>query len=170
MNSAEFFEQMDNAVVMVILILALCCYTLLIELTLFRRCSREWYLRVRFWSNSVRAMISALPLIGLLGTIVGLLDAFDAMALGREYDHQQLVSRGIVDAMFTDAELDACAGWGHLSWRQAVELADAAGVKQLVLFHHHPLHDDAFMDAIAREAGQMRDGVIAARENLTLEV
>jgi phosphoribosyl 1,2-cyclic phosphodiesterase len=76
----------------------------------------------------------------------------------------------IVDSMFTDAELKACAGWGHQSWRQAVELANAAEVGTLVLFHHHPMHDDAFMDAIAREAQAMRTDVIVARENLTLEV
>jgi phosphoribosyl 1,2-cyclic phosphodiesterase len=76
----------------------------------------------------------------------------------------------IADSMFTDAELSACAGWGHQSWRQAIELADAAEVRTLVLFHHHPMHDDTFMDAVAREARAMRPDVIVARENLTLEV
>lgn len=76
----------------------------------------------------------------------------------------------IVDSMFTDDELNACAGWGHQSWRQSVELANAAEAGKLVLFHHHPIHDDAFMDAVAREAGALRPDVFVAREHMTLEV
>lgn len=97
----------------------------------------------------------------------------EALPDGPDPDHVE-VARGadllIVDAMFTDEELRACAGWGHQSWRQAIELADAAEVRTLVLFHHHPMHDDTFMDAVAREARAMRPDVIVARENLTLEV
>ncbi len=84
------------------------------------------------------------------------------------------VARGadilIVDSMFTDEELNACAGWGHQSWRQSVELADAAGAQKLVLFHHHPMHDDAFMDTVAREASALRRDVVVAHENMMLEV
>jgi len=49
-----------------------------------------------------------------------------------------------------------------------VRLADAAGVKTLVLFHHDPGHDDDFMDQIAAEAAAVRPGTIVAQEGLVL--
>jgi len=74
----------------------------------------------------------------------------------------------IVDSMFTDDELSACEGWGHTSWRQCVKLADLAGAETLILFHHHPMHDDVFMDQIADEAAAARPGTLVARENMVL--
>jgi len=47
-------------------------------------------------------------------------------------------------------------------------LCDAAGVKQLVLFHHDPGHDDAAMDAIGRDALAVRPGTIVASEGMTI--
>jgi phosphoribosyl 1,2-cyclic phosphodiesterase len=76
----------------------------------------------------------------------------------------------IVDAMFTDEELALCVGWGHSSWRQAVELAERAKVGTLVLFHHHPMHDDEAMDAILAQAKALRPGTLAAHEHLTLDL
>jgi ribonuclease BN (tRNA processing enzyme) len=55
-----------------------------------------------------------------------------------------------------------------------VELAAEAGVKQLVLFHHRPEHDDSTIDAIvgsAQEDAAKMDHkvqVIAASEGLQL--
>ena len=51
-----------------------------------------------------------------------------------------------------------------------MRLADAAKVKQLVLFHHDPSHDDDFMDKVVAEANKLRPGTIAAREVLELSV
>ncbi|VAW10966.1 hypothetical protein MNBD_ALPHA09-1025 [hydrothermal vent metagenome] len=74
----------------------------------------------------------------------------------------------ILDTMFTDAELNSCQGWGHSSWRQGIDLADAADVKTLYLFHHHPLHDDTAMDRIAADAAETRPGTMVAREGETI--
>ena len=76
----------------------------------------------------------------------------------------------ILDATYTDEELPLHAGWGHSSWQQGIRLANAAGAKQLCLFHHDPDHDDAFMDAIAAAAGASRPGTIVAREGLHLDL
>jgi len=38
----------------------------------------------------------------------------------------------------------------------------------VVLFHHEPVHDDAKMDSIAKEAAERRPGTVVAREGLTL--
>ena len=64
----------------------------------------------------------------------------------------------IYDASYTEAEYRTRVGWGHSTWEAGVRLADAAAVRQLVLFHHDPSHDDAAMDAIAEAAAQRRPG------------
>ena len=57
----------------------------------------------------------------------------------------------IHDAMFTDAEYERVVGWGHSTAEQAVELAAAAGVKRLALFHHAPDRaDSALIDIVSR--------------------
>jgi ribonuclease BN (tRNA processing enzyme) len=76
----------------------------------------------------------------------------------------------IYDACYTEEEFPARIGWGHSTWRAGAELADAARVGTLVLFHHDLAHDDAAMDAIAAEAAAHRPGTIAAREGMELSV
>lgn len=55
----------------------------------------------------------------------------------------------IHDAQYTAAEYAANASYGHAAIDYAVELADAAGVGRLLLFHHDPARTDAELDAIA---------------------
>jgi diguanylate cyclase (GGDEF)-like protein len=82
----------------------------------------------------------------------------------------------IHDAQYTDAEYRDKVGWGHSSLEYAVDVALAAGVERLVLFHHDPAHDDATMERMEVAArahvgrrGQALD-VLAAREGLELQV
>ena len=82
----------------------------------------------------------------------------------------------IYDSSYTDGEYDRYRGWGHSTWEEGMRVADAAGVGSLVLFHHDPSHDDAFMDGVARHAAVARPGTAAsglpralvAHEGLTL--
>jgi phosphoribosyl 1,2-cyclic phosphodiesterase len=76
----------------------------------------------------------------------------------------------IMDATYTNEELPQHKGWGHGSWQQVVDFADAAGVKTLCLFHHDPDHSDAVMDQIAADVAAVRAGTIVAREGLSIEV
>jgi len=46
------------------------------------------------------------------------------------------------DAQYTAEELQKRRGWGHSSFDQAMQVAEMAGVKRLVLTHHDPEHDD----------------------------
>ncbi len=57
----------------------------------------------------------------------------------------------IHDAMYLDQIIQARAGWGHSTPRQAVDLAREANCRRLVLFHHEPEHDDAAMDLLVRD-------------------
>ncbi len=75
----------------------------------------------------------------------------------------------VYDSTYDDTEFAAHVGWGHSTWQEGIRLADMAGVKQLVIFHHDPGHDDAEMDRIAAAAGKARPGTLVAREGMILK-
>lgn len=56
------------------------------------------------------------------------------------------------DAQMLNEEMPSKAGWGHSSVREACDLAKAAGVERLLLFHHDPWRDDAEMDQAVERA------------------
>ena len=60
----------------------------------------------------------------------------------------------IHDAQFTPEELERRRGWGHSAWSDALDLGVEAGVQQLILFHHDPDHNDAFLDAVGAAVQQ----------------
>ena len=74
----------------------------------------------------------------------------------------------IYDAQYTPEEYPAKVGWGHSTWLAGAELARAAGVPQLVLFHHDPNRTDAQLAAIEAEAARNLPGTVAAREGMVL--
>ena len=82
----------------------------------------------------------------------------------------------IHDAMYTGAEYMDHRGWGHSSYRDAVDFAIAADVETLVLFHHDPDRSDAALVAqlaLCREMVNERNGkieVVAAAEGMEIEV
>lgn len=58
----------------------------------------------------------------------------------------------IHDAQYTAAEYESRVGWGHSRIDDAVGLANMAGARRLVTFHHDPAHDDAELDAMLVDA------------------
>ena len=54
----------------------------------------------------------------------------------------------ISEAQYTEEEYEQKKGWGHSTFLDALERAAQANVKRLVIFHHDPSHDDAFLDGI----------------------
>ncbi|MFM7351682.1 MAG: MBL fold metallo-hydrolase [Microcystis aeruginosa] len=80
----------------------------------------------------------------------------------------------IIDATYTDEEYNdpkySKVGWGHSTWQQAVKIAQAAQVKQLVLFHHDPAHNDDFLDRIGEQVRKIFPETILAREGLSIEL
>jgi phosphoribosyl 1,2-cyclic phosphodiesterase len=74
----------------------------------------------------------------------------------------------IYDAQYTADEYPTKVGWGHSTWQAGVELARAAAVPQLVLFHHDPARTDAQLAAIEAAAQAALPGTVAAREGLVL--
>ena len=71
----------------------------------------------------------------------------------------------IHDAMYTEDEYRARAGWGHSTFRQSVRLAEEGGVKRLLLFHHDPTRSDDELDEIV---GRLRDDALARGSSLEL--
>jgi phosphoribosyl 1,2-cyclic phosphodiesterase len=99
---------------------------------------------------------------------------------GYEGGDQRLISFAsgadllIHDAEYTDAEYAGPPltrqGWGHSTWRMAVDVGRAAKVKRLVLTHHNARHDDRFMRAVELEVQQVFPAASMAREGMTVQV
>jgi phosphoribosyl 1,2-cyclic phosphodiesterase len=56
------------------------------------------------------------------------------------------------DGQYADDEYDAHLGWGHSALSHTLAFADRAGARHTALFHHDPLHSDAWLDAHAERA------------------
>jgi phosphoribosyl 1,2-cyclic phosphodiesterase len=61
----------------------------------------------------------------------------------------------VMDAQYTPEEYPPKVGWGHSSYAHAADAAKAAGVKQLMLFHHDPAHSDTFLDQMLADAQKL---------------
>jgi phosphoribosyl 1,2-cyclic phosphodiesterase len=72
----------------------------------------------------------------------------------------------IHDAMYPDQIIQARAGWGHSTPRQAVDLAHEARCRRLILFHHEPEHSD---DALDRLLADTRKYAASVAPKLTVE-
>lgn len=76
----------------------------------------------------------------------------------------------IHEAQYTDEELLEHKGWGHSSFTQAIEVAERAGVKQLVMTHHDPDHDDDFLRNIEQQCQARFKNCSLAREGMTIDI
>jgi anti-anti-sigma factor len=85
----------------------------------------------------------------------------------------------IFDAMYSLADtISVKEDWGHSSNVVAVELAQAAQVKRLVLFHHEPAYDDRMIEEVVAETIRFEEisrpghnvEVISAYDGLELEL
>ena len=80
---------------------------------------------------------------------------YDAQYLPEEYSGSKGMSR---------------VGWGHSTYEAGVELARAAGVGKLVLFHHDPGRTDDGVAAIEARARESFVDTSAAREGMSIAV
>lgn len=74
----------------------------------------------------------------------------------------------IHEAQYTDEELENYPGWGHSSYRQALEVAELANVKQLAMTHHDPDHDDEFLRKIEKQCQERFKDCVLARDYMTI--
>ena len=77
----------------------------------------------------------------------------------------------VYDCQYTPEELNGPKrGWGHSSWLEGTRIARSSGVKRLLMFHHDPDHDDAFVDGLVANAQREFENSEGAREGLELEL
>lgn len=80
----------------------------------------------------------------------------------------------IYDATYTDEEYQSPktsrVGWGHSTWQEAIKVAKAAKVDKLVIFHHDPLHTDAFLDEVGRQAAAVFPNALIAMEGMAIQL
>jgi phosphoribosyl 1,2-cyclic phosphodiesterase/CheY-like chemotaxis protein len=92
-------------------------------------------------------------------TVVYLTDHEPYCRLSGDNDHNRKLDREvdefargadlyIREAQYTEEEYPAKRGWGHSTWKDAVDSAHAAQVQRLMLYHHDPMHDDDFLDQV----------------------
>jgi phosphoribosyl 1,2-cyclic phosphodiesterase len=74
----------------------------------------------------------------------------------------------VYDMMMEESDFPSCKGWGHSTAAAGVRLAERAGARQLVGFHHSPLQDDVMMDDRARRLQSLFAGSLMAREGVSL--
>jgi phosphoribosyl 1,2-cyclic phosphodiesterase/DNA-binding response OmpR family regulator len=82
----------------------------------------------------------------------------------------------IHDAQYTAEEYPAKVGWGHSTVEYVTAVARAAAIRQLALFHHDPLRDDAGVERLVDIARRRVDAahadlhVFAAAEGHVVEI
>jgi len=101
--------------------------------------------------------------------------ATDVEGGGEDDERLAKFSRGadllIHDSMyFAEQYASSKKGWGHSTPEVAADVAARAGVKQLVLHHHEPEHDDATGDRIEQIAKKLFPNSIAAFEGMEIEL
>lgn len=97
----EHIFLLNNPVIWASLVVAVFSYFLLIELCFLQIKDKAWYDRTLQWNKCLATILGSLPLLGLLGTIDGLLSTFTSMANNNGFDAQEIMTGGIASAMFT---------------------------------------------------------------------
>jgi len=99
------------------------------------------------------------------GAAPGLLDSIFHDADRRHAAFMRHADLVIHDAQYTPQEYPEKRNWGHSTYEYAVELAAMSDVYRLVLTHHDPTHDDAFLDEVQHRARKL-----ARRRNFMMQV
>jgi phosphoribosyl 1,2-cyclic phosphodiesterase len=78
------------------------------------------------------------------------------------------------DAQYTEDEYHQRIGWGHSSTTHVVTFAEVCEVRQLVMFHHDPMHTDDQLEAILARARHLwngrGEGPLLAYEGMELDL
>lgn len=80
----------------------------------------------------------------------------------------------IHDAQFCSKQYLERVGWGHSSWERVLDVTADCNIKKLILTHHDPDSDDAYLkkldDEVKASHSQHYDLVAFAREGMKLEL
>ena len=75
----------------------------------------------------------------------------------------------VYDTQFTPEEFLTHRGWGHSHWREAAAVARDAQVKELILFHHDPSHNDEMVTQMQDQTRALFEHTTSAREGMVIE-
>ena len=76
----------------------------------------------------------------------------------------------IHDGQYTPEELETHRGWGHSSYDQAIDVAEQAGCKMLIITHHDPDHNDEFLFRIEKKCRERFRDCLLAREGVEFTI
>ncbi|MBC7473329.1 MAG: MBL fold metallo-hydrolase [Candidatus Sericytochromatia bacterium] len=76
----------------------------------------------------------------------------------------------IHDAQYTNEQYNSSQGFGHSTMEMATDVAKAANVKKLYLFHHDPRHTDDNLDAILLETKKLFSETYMAMEGEEIDL
>ncbi|MDC0598226.1 MotA/TolQ/ExbB proton channel family protein [Gammaproteobacteria bacterium] len=121
------FSLTDNWILTAIALLALTVYFRIFKTLFIRSDNKE-----SADNSHLPAMVSALPLLGLLGTIAGLLQTFQEMSLGESLEHSNLLSSGISDALATTqfGLATAIPAWLLIHLMKSMQITAPEGVEK----------------------------------------
>jgi phosphoribosyl 1,2-cyclic phosphodiesterase len=112
------------------------------------------------WSD--RSMVYASDIESYVGGDIRLINFAqnaDLLIHDAQYTHEEYVGGPVPKQ-----------GWGHSTPEMAMTVAKVAKVRQLVLFHHDPTHDDDTLARIEKEAQKDFPNTLLAYEGLTIEL
>jgi len=76
----------------------------------------------------------------------------------------------IIDAHFARENGKAFAGWGHSSWQDCIDIAESAGIGQVLLGHHAPDADDEALLALEQQVKKRSPAGMLARAGQWLTI
>ena len=76
----------------------------------------------------------------------------------------------VMDGQFCRANSARFKGWGHSAWEDDVEVAQKAGVRELLITHHAPESTDAQLSEVEKAARRMWSGAALAQGGMELEL
>ena len=76
----------------------------------------------------------------------------------------------LYDGAYTADEYELYRGYGHSTPDRGARIACDAGVERLIITHHAPDHDDAFIDRMYRELLEAFPGAVFAYPGMTIQV
>ncbi|MEM9207931.1 MAG: MotA/TolQ/ExbB proton channel family protein [Pseudomonadota bacterium] len=111
----------ENPAVWLILITATVAYGLIFDLWMTSSRDAAWCRRCARWGPGIRTLLGALPLLGLYGTVVGLMQTFRQMAVDHGFNPESLATGGIATAMYSTqlGLLLVIPGWVFLALLQS---------------------------------------------------
>lgn len=76
----------------------------------------------------------------------------------------------IYDGTYSDAAYPDLNGGANIPWERGIEMAKQAQVKEMILFHHNPVHDDEYLERMEAEIRDRFPNIYLAREGMVMEL